>query len=178
MKFIGLPQIKGSKKWQMLCRDFQVVFLRIKSLIVFYILKKTEYYPYKKTKVIKKIIEGPRSLLLNQRSLYSVALIIDKHNSPRKIRIKTPSIRLFHGETPDFQFVFYRVTSFNVIFVFFMQAEEFSWKKTTMINKKTRWRSIQSAIEWTKKMRNKFKNWQTQLIQKLCSQIVFHSSFP
>ena len=52
----------------------------------------------------KKLIEEPRSLLLNQRSLYSFLLIFDKHNSPRKIRIKTPSIRLFHSETPAVEF--------------------------------------------------------------------------
>ena len=45
------------------------------------------------------MIEDTRSLLLNQRSLYSVLLIFDKHNSPRKIRIKTPPIRLFHSKT-------------------------------------------------------------------------------
>ena len=46
------------------------------------------------------MIENPRSLLLNQRSLYSVLLIFDKHNLPRKIGIKTPSICLFHSKTP------------------------------------------------------------------------------
>ena len=46
------------------------------------------------------MIEDPRSLLLNHRSLYSVLLIFDKHNSPSKSRIKTTSIRLFHSETP------------------------------------------------------------------------------
>ena len=54
--------------------------------------------------ILKKLIEGPRSLLLNQRSLYSVFLIFDKHNSPKKIRIKTSSIRLFHYKTPATDF--------------------------------------------------------------------------
>ena len=50
------------------------------------------------------MIEDPRSLLLNQRSLYSVLLIFDKHNSPRKVRITTPSIRFSHSETPAIDF--------------------------------------------------------------------------
>ena len=50
------------------------------------------------------MIEDPRSLLLNRRSLYSVLLIFEKHNSPRKIRIKTSSIRLFHNKTPAIDF--------------------------------------------------------------------------
>ena len=54
--------------------------------------------------MIEKMIENPRSLLLNQRSLYSVLLIFDKHNSPRKIRIKTPPIRLLHSKTPAVEF--------------------------------------------------------------------------
>ena len=53
---------------------------------------------------IKKLIEDPCSLLLNQRSFHSVFLILDKHNSPRKIRIKTPSICLFHNTTPAIDF--------------------------------------------------------------------------
>ena len=54
--------------------------------------------------IFKKLIEDPRSLLLNQRSLYSVFLIFDKHNSPKKIRIKTSSIRLFLYKTPATDF--------------------------------------------------------------------------
>ena len=54
--------------------------------------------------MIKKVIEDPRRLLLNQRSLYSVLLIFNKHNLPRKIRIKTPPIRLFHSKTPAVEF--------------------------------------------------------------------------
>ena len=73
------------------------------SSSTFYI--KTEYFPYKKQKLdLKKLIEDPRSLLLNQRSLYSVFLIFDKHNSPKKIRIKTSSIGLFHYKTPATDF--------------------------------------------------------------------------
>ena len=53
---------------------------------------------------IKILIEDPCSLLLNQRSLYSVLLIFDKHNLPGKIGIKTPSIRLFHSKTPAVEF--------------------------------------------------------------------------
>ena len=52
----------------------------------------------------KKLNEEPRSLLLNERSLYSVFLKIDKHNSPRKKRIKTSSFRLFHNTTPAIDF--------------------------------------------------------------------------
>ena len=49
MNFWGLPQIKGSKKWQLLGRDFQVVFHRIKPVIVIYMFFiKTEAFPYKK----------------------------------------------------------------------------------------------------------------------------------
>ena len=54
--------------------------------------------------IIKKLIEDPRSLLLNQRNLYSVFLIFGKHNSPGKIRIKTSSFRLFHKKTPAINF--------------------------------------------------------------------------
>ena len=50
------------------------------------------------------MIEEPRSLLLNERSLYSVFLIFEKYNSPRKIRIKTSSFRLFHNTTPAIDF--------------------------------------------------------------------------
>ena len=50
------------------------------------------------------MIEDPRSLLLNQRSLYSISLKFDKHNSPKKIRIKTYSIRFFHNKTPAIDF--------------------------------------------------------------------------
>ena len=54
--------------------------------------------------IIKKLIEDPRSLLLNQRKLYSVFLIFDKHKSPRKIRIKTSCFRLFHKKTQAIDF--------------------------------------------------------------------------
>ena len=50
------------------------------------------------------MIEEPRSLLLNERSLYSVFLIYDKRKSPRRIRIKTSSFRLFHNTTPAIEF--------------------------------------------------------------------------
>ena len=53
---------------------------------------------------MKKLIEEPRSLLLNERSLYSVFFIIDKRKSPRKIRIKTSSFRLFHNTSPAIDF--------------------------------------------------------------------------
>ena len=52
----------------------------------------------------KKLNEEPRSLLLNERCLYSVFLKNDKHKSPRKKRIKTPSFRLFHNTTPAIDF--------------------------------------------------------------------------
>ena len=51
------------------------------------------------------MIEDPCSLFLNQRCFYSVFLIFDKHNSPRKIRIKIPSIRPFHSKTPAVEFL-------------------------------------------------------------------------
>ena len=54
---------------------------------------------------IKILIEDPCSLLLNQRSFYSVFSILDKHNSSKKIRIKTPSIRLLHSKTPAVEFL-------------------------------------------------------------------------
>ena len=38
MKIGSVPQIKGSKKRQLLGRDFHVVFQRIKSFVVIYIL--------------------------------------------------------------------------------------------------------------------------------------------
>ena len=54
--------------------------------------------------IVKKSIEDPRSLLLNQRSLCSVFLIFDKHNPPKKNRIKLSSVRLFQKKTPAIDF--------------------------------------------------------------------------
>ena len=50
MKFRGLPQIKGGKKWQMLGRDFQVVFRRIKCFIGIFILYKKGSFSSQKIK--------------------------------------------------------------------------------------------------------------------------------
>ena len=107
MKIGSLPQIKGSKKWQLLGRDSHVVFHRIKSFIVIYILNKNGTFSLqKKSKMIcNKLIEDPRSLLLNQRRFYSVFSISDKDSSLGKSRIKTPSIRLFHNKTPAIDFL-------------------------------------------------------------------------
>ena len=50
------------------------------------------------------MIEDPRSLLMNQRRWCPGFLMFDKHNSPRKIRIKTSSIRLFQNKNPAIDF--------------------------------------------------------------------------
>ena len=57
LKFRGLPQIKGSKKWQLLGRDFQVVFHRIKCFIGIFILYKNGSFSLQKKQkkmIIKK----------------------------------------------------------------------------------------------------------------------------
>ena len=80
MKFRGLPQIKDSKTWQMLGRDFQVVFRRIKCFIGIFILYENGSFSLQKDQKIlnKKLIENRRRRQKHKQSQTVCKIILVK----------------------------------------------------------------------------------------------------
>ena len=77
MKFRGLPQIKGSKKWQMLGRDFQVVFHRIKCFSVIFIFDENgSFSSQKNSKLINQKIDWKSTQKQKHKQSQTVCKII------------------------------------------------------------------------------------------------------